>query len=44
MAEILQSLPEDVLRPALTYPAFRPVLEKAAQAQADIRSALERFS
>ncbi len=30
MNEILQSLPEAVLRPALTFPAFRPLMEKAA--------------
>ena len=34
MAEILPALPEDVLRPALTFPAFRPLLEQAAQANA----------
>lgn len=44
MAEILQSLPEEVLRPALTHPAFRPVLEKAAQGEAGIRSVLEKYS
>jgi hypothetical protein len=43
MAEILLSLPEEVLRPALTFPAFRPALEKAAVADASIRSALEKF-
>jgi hypothetical protein len=44
MSEILLSLSEEVLRPALTFPAFRPVLEKAAGANADIRSALEKLS
>ena len=29
MGEILGGLPEEVLRPALTFPAFRPLLEKA---------------
>jgi ribose 5-phosphate isomerase RpiB len=41
MSEILLLLPEEVLRPALTHPSFRPVLKQAAQADADIRSALE---
>jgi ribose 5-phosphate isomerase RpiB len=41
MAEILPSLPDEVVRPALTFPAFRPVLEKAANADESIRSALE---
>jgi ribose 5-phosphate isomerase RpiB len=43
LAEVLLSLPEEVVRPALTYPAFRPVLENAAEADADIRSALEKL-
>jgi len=43
LAEILLSLPADVVRPALTFPAFHPVLEAAAGADADIRSALERL-
>ncbi len=29
MAEILSSLPDEVTRPALTFPAFRPILERA---------------
>jgi ribose 5-phosphate isomerase RpiB len=41
MSEILLSLPEEALRPALTYPAFRPVLEQAAKANESIQSALE---
>ena len=41
MAEILLALPEQVVRPALTFPAFRPLLEQAAQADPVLRSALE---
>jgi ribose 5-phosphate isomerase RpiB len=40
LAEILLSLPEEVVRPALTFAAFRPVLEEFAGADADIHSAL----
>lgn len=29
MAEILLALPAEVTRPALNYPAFRPVLQSA---------------
>ena len=43
LADVLLSLPEEVVHPALTYPAFRPVLEKAAGTDAGIRSALERL-
>ena len=42
MADILPALPEEVVRPALTFPAFRPLLEQAAQADADLRSLLEK--
>jgi len=40
LAEILLSLPDEVVRPALTFRAFRPVLEEFAGADADIQSAL----
>jgi ribose 5-phosphate isomerase RpiB len=40
MAEILRSLPENVVRPALAFRSFRPVLEEFAAADADIHSAL----
>jgi len=40
LAEILLSLPEDVVRPALTFTAFRPVLEEFAGADPGIHSAL----
>jgi len=43
LAEVLLSLPDEVVRPALTYAVFRPVLEKAAGADAGIRSVLERL-
>ena len=42
MGEILLALPEEVVRPALTYPAFRPLLEQAAQADSLLRSALKK--
>jgi ribose 5-phosphate isomerase RpiB len=44
MAEIVSALPEEVLRPALTFPAFRPVLEKAAGADAGLQPVLEKYS
>jgi ribose 5-phosphate isomerase RpiB len=44
MAEILSALPDDVLRPALTFPAIRPVLEKATGADAGLQSLLEKYS
>ena len=44
MAEILLSLPEEILRPALNYPAFRPVFEEAARDHADMQSALKRMA
>ena len=43
MAEILLALPEEVVRPALTFPAFRPLLEQAAQADSQLRSALKKI-
>lgn len=42
-AEILDALPEEIVRPALTYPAFRPVLEAAAESSSALRSALARL-
>jgi len=36
MDEILKALPEDVVRPALTFPAFRSFLESGAKADARI--------
>ena len=43
MAEILPALPEEVFRPALTFPAFRLWLEQAMQADAELRPALEKI-
>lgn len=43
MAEILLTLPEEVVKPALTYPAFQPLLEQAAAKDADIRCALKQI-
>jgi ribose 5-phosphate isomerase RpiB len=42
MAEILLALPEEVVRPALTFPAFSPILEQAARADAGLSSVLEK--
>ena len=39
----LAALPEDVLRPALTFPAFCPLLEQAARADAGLRSLLNKI-
>jgi ribose 5-phosphate isomerase RpiB len=43
MAEILMSLPENVVRPALMFTAFRPVLEESARAYTDIQSVLTKL-
>ena len=43
MMEILLALPEDVVRPALTFPAFRPVLQQAGLADAELHSVLEKI-
>jgi ribose 5-phosphate isomerase RpiB len=43
MAEILPALPEEVLRPALTFPAFRPVLEGALIDHADIKKIVKQI-
>jgi hypothetical protein len=43
MQELLAALPEDVLRPALTFPAFRPVLEQAMRVKAGLRPLLEKI-
>lgn len=43
MVEILSRLPEEVVRPALTFPAFRPVLERAAAADPVLWPVLEQF-
>ncbi len=43
MLEILRDLPEEVLRPALTFPAFRRVLEQAAQTDAGLQPVLKKI-
>ncbi len=40
LVEILLSLPEAVVRPVLTFTAFRPMLEEFARVDTDINSAL----
>jgi ribose 5-phosphate isomerase RpiB len=40
LAEILLSLPDEVVRPALTFPAVRPVLEDSARNNVEIQAAL----
>ena len=40
MAEILRSLPENVVRPALTFRAFQLLLEDSARDNAEIQAAL----
>lgn len=44
MADILQSLPEKVVQPALNYAPYRAVLDEACQEDESIRRALERIS
>jgi ribose 5-phosphate isomerase RpiB len=43
MVEILPDLPEEVVRPALTFPAFRLVLDRAAQKDAGLRSVMKKI-
>jgi ribose 5-phosphate isomerase RpiB len=43
MAEILLSLPEEVVRPALTFPAYRKVLETVAARDPGVSRVLDRF-
>ena len=43
MAEILLALPEDVVSPALTFPAFRPVLQQAELVDAELHSVVEKI-
>jgi hypothetical protein len=40
IAEVLRSLPEEVVRPALTFRTFQPVLEDSAGNDAEIQAAL----
>jgi ribose 5-phosphate isomerase RpiB len=43
MAQILEALPQAVLLPALTFPAFRPVLEQAAVGHPEIQTVLKKI-
>jgi ribose 5-phosphate isomerase B len=43
LADILLSLPEEVIQLALTYPAFRPVLESGIKNNADIQVVLKKL-
>ena len=43
MVEILTDLPDEVVRPALTFPAFRPVLENAARTEAGLEAILKKI-
>lgn len=43
MSEILPRLPEEVVHPALTFPAFRAALENAAERDAGLHATLEPF-
>jgi ribose 5-phosphate isomerase RpiB len=43
MSEILLSLPKEVVKTALTYPSYRPLLKQAAAADKGIQSALEQL-
>jgi len=43
MTEILPALPQEVVRPALTFPPFRAVLERVSAINASLRSVLEKM-
>ena len=43
MTEILLALPDEVLRPALTFPSFRPLLEQAGLADVKLQALLEKI-
>lgn len=43
LPEILLSLPGEVTRPALTYPAFHPLLEESAKNDPQIQAALKKL-
>ena len=44
MTDLLADLPEEVLRPALTFPSFRLLLDQLSERQTDIRAMLEKYS
>ena len=41
MLDILKSLPEEVLKPALTFPAFQPVLEEAVKGNLELKTFID---
>jgi ribose 5-phosphate isomerase RpiB len=43
MPEILKSLPDEVLEPAFTFPAFRPVLEEAVIENTEIQAIVKNI-
>lgn len=43
MVDIIRSLPPEIVKAALTYPAYRSFLEKTAPANQDVRLILEQF-
>lgn len=43
MPEILSALPEEIIKPAVNYPAFRPVLETHITNDKEIRPVLEKW-
>jgi ribose 5-phosphate isomerase RpiB len=43
LVEILRSLPEEIVRPALTFPAFRPVLVAASEKNPEMQEILRKF-
>ncbi len=43
MTEILTSLPRDVVQHALTFPAYRPVLEKALETEPQLREIIHKI-
>jgi hypothetical protein len=44
MVEILTTLPAEVVRPALTFPAYKVELEKAITGHSELGSVLEKLS
>lgn len=44
MVDILLALPPEVTKPALTYPAFRPVLDQALQGNSTLAAVVQKLS
>jgi hypothetical protein len=42
MPEIITALPEEIVRTALTFPAFRPVFQQAVLNDGDLRTAIDK--